>query len=183
MLGNGDGTLRPPQPTAEESTFDFGFLAASDFNGDGLTDLAVANVIYAYIRVLLSNGNAPFRVEKAIAVGRSPRPPVASDFNGDGRVDLAVADGGGISILVGDGGGIFADPGQFATAPHAVPLVADLDGDGANDVLVADAAGDGLYRQGMPGRPDSFDPPVTINPGSPARHRLHPEDRSRPGRR
>ena len=42
-------------------------------------------------------------------------------------------------------------------------------------------AGDILYRQGSPGEPGSFEPPVTINPGIPvARHRLGPQDRSRP---
>src|SRR5262249_20605955 len=69
----------------------------------------------------------------------------------------------------GNGDGTFADPGQYATAPHATPLVADVDGDGTDDVLVADAGGDVLYRQGIPGRPGTFDPPVTINPGFPSR--------------
>ena len=53
------------------------------------------------------------------------------------------------------------------------PLVADVNGDGTDDVLVVDGAGDILYRQGIPGQPGSFLPPVTVNPGVPlARHRL-----------
>ena len=66
------------------------------------------------------------------------------------------------------------------------PLVADVNGDGTDDVLVVDAAGDILYRQGIPGQPGTFDPPVTINPGRSgpasrylARHRLGPQDRLR----
>ena len=66
-----------------------------------------------------------------------------------------------------------ADPGQFATTPHATPLVADVNGDGTDDVLVVDGAGNILYRQGIPGQPGTFEPPVTVNPGYPlARHRL-----------
>ena len=72
-------------------------------------------------------------------------------------------------MLQGNGDGTFADPGQFATTPHATPLVADVNGDGTDDVLVIDAAGEILYRQGQPGQSGAFDPPVTINPGFPSR--------------
>ena len=40
---------------------------------------------------------------------------------------------------------------------------------GAADTLVVDAAGDILDRQGQPGRPGSFDPPIAINNGLPSR--------------
>ena len=43
------------------------------------------------------------------------------------------------------------------------------------------AAGNILYRQGVPGQPGTFEPPVTVNPGDPvARHRLGSEHGSRP---
>ena len=44
------------------------------------------------------------------------------------------------------------------------PLVADVNGDGTDDVLVVDGAGNILYRQGIPGQPGTFEPPVTVNP-------------------
>ena len=46
--------------------------------------------------------------------------------------------------------------------------MADVNSDGAADFLVVDAAGNILYRQGIPGQPGSFEPPVTINPGNPS---------------
>ena len=42
-------------------------------------------------------------------------------------------------------------------------------GDGTDDALVVDGAGDILYRQGIPGQPGTFLPPVIINPGDPSR--------------
>jgi hypothetical protein len=48
-------------------------------------------------------------------------------------------------------------------------VVADVTGDGTDDVLVVDGAGNILYRQGTPGQPGSFEPPITINPGFPSR--------------
>ena len=70
-------------------------------------------------------------------------------------------------MLLGNGDGTFVDAGQLATAPHATPLVADVNGDGTDDVLVVDGAGDILYRQGIPGQPGTFEPPVTVNPPLP----------------
>src|SRR5262249_19820531 len=67
------------------------------------------------------------------------------------------------------GDGTFTDPGQLATTPHTTPLVADVNRDGIPDVLVVDGAGEILDRQGIPGRPGTFEPPVTVNPGFPSR--------------
>ena len=34
---------------------------------------------------------------------------------------------------------------------------------------IVDGAGNILYRQGIPGQPGTFEPPVTVNPGNPSR--------------
>ncbi len=169
LMGNGDGTFQP-QVTYAVGFFPYA-IAAGDFTGSGRTDLAVANDGDGTVSVLLGNGNGTFQPQVTYAVGSSPVSIVTGDFNGAWMFDLAVAGylTSDVSILVGNGDGTFSDPGQFATTPLATPLVADVTGDGTDDVLVVDGAGNILYRQGVPGQPGSFAPPVTVNPGNPSR--------------
>ena len=64
---------------------------AGDFNGDGRTDLAVANDGTIDVSVLLGNGDGTFQHQVRYAVGFEPDDLVAGDFTGDGHTDLAVA--------------------------------------------------------------------------------------------
>ena len=169
LLGNGDGTFQP-QVTYAVGANPFGIMAG-DFTGNGRTDLAVANVGDNTVSVLLGNGDGTFQPQVTYAVGNGPFAIVGGDFNGDGHLDLAVANESDntVSVLVGNGDGTFSAPGQFVTTPRATPLVADVNGDGTDDVLVVDGSGDILYRQGIPGRPGAFEPPVTVNSPLPDR--------------
>jgi hypothetical protein len=169
LLGNGDGTFQP-QAAYPVGAFPEAVVAGV-FAGEGHLDLAVANLTDGSVSVLPGNGDGTFQPQVAYPVGEEPGSIVAADFYGNGHVDLATANQGSsdISVLVGNGDGTFSDPSQFATAPHATPLLADVNGDGTDDVLVIDGHGNILYRQGVPGQPGSFEPPVTINPGAPSR--------------
>jgi len=168
LLGNGDGTFQP----AVEYAVGQGPLAivAGDFNGAGHLDLATANSSSNDVSVLQGNGDGTFQPQVTYQVGSAPTGLVTGDFNGAGRTDLAIAESDNdVSILLGNGDGTFADASQFVTTPLANPLVADVNGDGTDDVLVTNSGGDILYRQGIPGQPGSFLPPVTVNPGYPSR--------------
>jgi len=169
LLGNGDGTFQPAVQYAAGLIPNF--IVTGDFTGDGKLDLAVANQGSSDLSILLGNGDGTFQPAVQYAVGSSPGLIVAGDFTGDGRTDLAVANvfSNTVSMLLGNGDGTFSDPGQFATSPHATPLLADVNGDGTDGVLVVDGAGDILYRQGIPGHPGTFEPPITVNPGFPSR--------------
>jgi hypothetical protein len=164
LLGSGNGTFQPAVQYSGGT--EPGFIAAGDFTGDGHTDLAVAGGYPSnYISVLLGNGDGTFQPPVTNTVGLKPFGLLAADFNGDGRTDLAVAG----SVILGNGDGTFSDSSQLVTAPHATPLVDDVNSDGINDTLVIDGHGNILYRQSIPGQPGSFEPPVTVNPGSPSR--------------
>ena len=70
-------------------------IVAGDFNGDGRTDLAVANDGDNAVSVLLGNGDGTFQTAgQPTRWEPSPYAIVAGDFNGDGRTDLAVANYG-----------------------------------------------------------------------------------------
>ena len=171
LLGNGHGTFfqdHAPYPVGNGPDA----IVTGDFNGDGRTDLAVANYDDKKdVSILLGNSDGTFQPQVTSAVGACPDAIVTGDFNGDGRTDLALANIGSndVSILLGNGDCTFAAPGPFATNPRATPLVADVNGDGTDDVLVVDGAGNILYRQGIPGQPGTFEPPITVNPGTPSR--------------
>ncbi len=166
LLGNGDGTFQPEVTYAAGGIDDATIaIVAGDFNGDGKLDLAVANPYFGEetATVLLGNGDGTFQPQVSSAAGSVSVPIVAGDFNGDGKSDLATVSAEDGSVLLATGDGAFVDPGQFVTTSHATPVVADVNGDGTDDVLVVDGAGEILYRQGIPGRPGVFEPPVTVN--------------------
>lgn len=135
-------------------------VITADFNGDGRTDIAVANLgdTVSVFLGLPDGGLAPKRDYQA---GASPVALVAGDFNGDGKLDLAVLLQGspyGLSILTGNGDGTFggAINTNLANKPHAM-ATGDFNGDGKLDLVVAnhDASslsvllgnGDGTFRE------------------------------------
>ena len=177
LLGNGDGIFQPGKASAVETYPQT--LLAGDSNDDGKLDLVIGNsgndLLYNAVSdqalLLLGNGDGTFQTTEQVVAGIHGGALAAGDFTGDGRLDLAAANiySNDVSVAIGNGDGAFEDPGQLATTPRATPLLADVNSDGTNDVFVIDGAGDILYRQGIPGQPGTFEPPVTINPGAPSR--------------
>jgi uncharacterized protein (TIGR03437 family) len=101
LISIGNGFFLPPQIFFPVQT-NPSFLALSDFDGDGLLDVAVANTTSNTVSVLMNLGTGIFDPPVNFTVGNAPVWIVVTDINGDGKPDLLVANrlSGTISVLL-----------------------------------------------------------------------------------
>lgn len=160
LLGNGDGTFTatassPQTGTSPES------IAAGDFNGDGIPDLAIANSESNDVTILLGNGDGTFTAAASPQTGTGPESIAVGDFNGDDILDLAVTNttSNTVTVLLGDGKGNFTAAANPATGVgHTAIAVGDFNGDGIPDLAVTNSGdntvtillgkGDGTFTTG-----------------------------------
>lgn len=133
------------------------FVSASDLNGDGKLDLAVANFSSGTVSVLLNTtfpgADAPsFAALHDFPTGIRPISVSIGDLNGDGKLDLAVANfvSNTVAVLLNNtapGAAIpsFAVKQDFATNSNPASItVGDLNGDGKLDLTVANSHSDNV---------------------------------------
>jgi hypothetical protein len=128
-------------------------LTTGDVDGDGRTDVIVADDLTDKVSVFLNMNSAAgfgLAAEQQFDTGGGPQGIAAADINRDGKLDLVVSnwEDGTISVLRNTtlGGTLgFAPQQTFAigSRPYTV-VTADVNGDGKPDVLVADAASDAV---------------------------------------
>jgi hypothetical protein len=148
LLGNGDGTFRPP---VEGSGLGAPF-AAEDLNHDGKLDLVLSYNALSY-SVLLGNGDgtfqAPIPVAYRPASGSEAIIPLLVDVNRDGNPDLIVrqqtlgsSDCCAVSVLLGNGDGTFGQARSFQASPYSslaaniLMVAGDFNGDGKLDLAL-----------------------------------------------
>lgn len=115
-------------------------IAAGDFDGDGIVDIAVvAGDSTNGVVVLLGNGDGTFRFGSSFSAGVGAVSVVSVDFDHDGNLDLAVANSlsSYISIFLGNGDGTFRPGPQNPPVPQPLNFVGagDFNGDGIPDLV------------------------------------------------
>jgi hypothetical protein len=159
-------------------------LATGDLNGDGLTDLVVANFGDNTVSVLRNttvNVGDPisFDTQQTFSAGISPKGVAIADINGDGNGDIVVSDynGNTVSVLLNatpPGGDTFnfLTAQTFAVGVTPVTVaVADIDGDGRPDVIVANSSESGtvsvlINTTAVGATTSSFDAQLVLGTGS-----------------
>jgi hypothetical protein len=143
--GNGDGTFQFPPKQVSSITGGI-CLVVSDFNADGILDLATCN--QSQIGIQLGNGNGTFQPPTFYTVATSGNSFdfAAGDFTSNGRVDLIVSQYPAVtqfSFLVGNGDGTLQPPQVVSlsggyNAEGGGMTVGDFNNDGLLDFLLVD---------------------------------------------
>ena len=118
-------------------------IAAGDFNGDNILDIAVTNSVSNNISILLGTGQGVFgNATNYAAGGDSPTSIAVADLNADSKLDIAVANNqsNNVSILTGTGQGTFNNPINYAvgTNPKAI-AIKDFNADNKPDLATANS--------------------------------------------
>lgn len=111
-----------------------------DFDGDGETDICVANYDGDKISVLRGNGNGTFGPQTTINVGSTPVGVAAFDADGDGDMDIVCAneDSDDYSVALNNGNGAFAPAVTYDTGRTGERGLAavDMNRDGILDLVI-----------------------------------------------
>ncbi|MBZ5598253.1 MAG: FG-GAP-like repeat-containing protein [Acidobacteriia bacterium] len=152
LLGNGDGTFRPPLKTSANPG---GFVGAlGDFNGDGHLDMVIhyeQSGVPSTFQVFFGNGDGTFQAPTTYGDGENlfPVSIALGDYNSDAIIDLAVVNNAPtnprIQIYLGTLCCGFQPPTSFDAGLTPVRVVtADFNNDTHLDLAVANLEGSGF---------------------------------------
>lgn len=192
LLGNGDGTFKPPAVYSSGAS-GAGSIAVADVNGDGKLDLIMtgpcptagfscAGSPYpdGIVSVLLGNGDGTFQSPLMYDTGGYDAAAVTvSDVNDDGKPDLLIGNcqlsGYGcqnatVAVLLGNGNGTFQSPVIYdagtgtLTANVSSIAAADVNMDGQVDIVATTWFGSSVAVLLGNGN-GTFQPVVSLNSG------------------
>ncbi len=153
-LGNGTGNLgddalfgtAPLRPWA---------VAAGDYDGDGVPDLAITDGQHysSGVRIMLGDGFGEFTTHTTLTASAFPVGVVAGYFNDDTNLDLAAVGNVGTMLTVfhGDGQANFATVQNASVAMATGITAGDLNNDGRVDLIVSHYYGTSVFLNGGAG--------------------------------
>jgi hypothetical protein len=157
FFGNTSSTWTPLPLWSAGSGFGHSF-ASGDFNGDGLSDLAVSasGLGNVYVFPGVTGPGASWGPCPIVLNGVNPNTMSSGDFNGDGLSDLVIAQGGSpgtVAVYLGAAGSLWV-PGTpvLITGPltatgfgSGLANAGDINGDGIDDLLIGANNADRAY--------------------------------------
>jgi FG-GAP-like repeat len=169
LLGNGDGTFKPPRTFPDPNPFG---LAVGDFNEDGNLDLAVVEPGSGTgaVAIFLGDGKGGFKLSARYAIGAASGRIAVGDFDGDGHLDIAVTNSpftgtGSVMTFFGDGHGEFHGRRTYRLPGRPFGIaVGDVNGDHHPDLAVTQVA-NGTVAVFLNDGTGKFLKPVTYNAG------------------
>lgn len=127
-------------------------VSIADLDGDGKSDLTVANLTDNTLSVYLNTsttGNISFAAKITLTTGKGPYGVTCADVDGDGRIDLICSNStdNTVSVLknVGTAGSLLFSPKVDYTVgvtPHGI-VAGDVTGDGKTDIVTGNS-GNGI---------------------------------------
>jgi hypothetical protein len=125
-LGNGDGTFTQGQTFALDSGSSSGSkpiaMTETDFNADGLPDVAVTDEDAGTVSILIGEGNATFATPLVLPAGSGPVGLASGEFLGTtGATDLAIADSSSNELTIIQNDATFTPTGAGTVASTPYP--------------------------------------------------------------